>query len=134
MDDFWADDELSGPPLADERVRAAESSLGYRLPAAYVDLLRVQNGGTPRRQFCRAPGGPPPRYVRVARIGCIGGPWGIDATSADRIREWDYPAVGVVVADTPAAGHDVIMLDYGGCGADGEPRVIYHNTGTDGGA
>jgi hypothetical protein len=40
----------------------------------------------------------------------------------------------VVVIDSPAARHEVIMLDYGGCGADGEPRVIYHNTGTDVGA
>lgn len=33
------------PDLSDEAIEAAESKLGVSLPSAYIDLLRVQNGG-----------------------------------------------------------------------------------------
>ena len=33
------------PELTDEALAAAEKKLGYRLPAEYIDLLRIQNGG-----------------------------------------------------------------------------------------
>jgi hypothetical protein len=33
------------PPLTDVAVREAEEVLGVRLPAALLDLLRIQNGG-----------------------------------------------------------------------------------------
>ncbi|NOR99681.1 SMI1/KNR4 family protein [Mycobacteroides abscessus] len=38
-------------PLTDELLAAAEQELGVRLPAAYVSLLRVQNGGYLRVGF-----------------------------------------------------------------------------------
>jgi hypothetical protein len=33
------------PPLTDEMVRTAEAAIGHHLPAAYVQLLKQQNGG-----------------------------------------------------------------------------------------
>lgn len=33
------------PPLTDEMVRTAEAAIGHRLPVAYVQLLKQQNGG-----------------------------------------------------------------------------------------
>jgi hypothetical protein len=45
FDDFFDDNEEGEcPPLKPAIVHAAEKSLGYRLPAAYVDLLKVRNG------------------------------------------------------------------------------------------
>jgi SMI1-KNR4 cell-wall len=41
------------------------------------------------------------------------------------IEEWGYPPIGVGIADTPAGGHELIMLDYRACGKRGEPRVVY---------
>lgn len=37
------------------------------------------------------------------------------------IEEWGYPPIGVGMADTPAGGHELIMLDYRACGKRGEP-------------
>ncbi|WP_425558975.1 SMI1/KNR4 family protein [Kutzneria kofuensis] len=43
---FWGDGTYDvQPPLTDEDVREAEALLGVTLPAALLDLLRIQNGG-----------------------------------------------------------------------------------------
>lgn len=41
------------------------------------------------------------------------------------IEEWGYPSIGIGIADTPTAGHELIMLDYRACGKQGEPQVVY---------
>ena len=46
--EFWAENHYDHPPLTDEMVAAAERELGVRLPAEYLTLLRVQNGGQTR--------------------------------------------------------------------------------------
>ena len=42
-----------------------------------------------------------------------------------RIEDWNYPDIGVYIADTPTAGHDMIALDYRFCGPEGEPAVVH---------
>lgn len=134
--DFWADapddwvgevppwHHYVGPELTDELVRAAEESLGYKLPAAYLDLLRVQNGGLPRRRCFPVGRG----HVEITGLYGVGGWYGID--NPDRgsryaVWEWGYPDVGVVIAPTPSGGHDAVLLDYSESGPAGEPRVIH---------
>ena len=132
---FWADapddwvgdlppwHEYAGPPLTDELVRAAEDALGYKLPAAYLDLLRVQNGGLPRRRCVPVGQG----RLEITGLYGVGGWYGID--NPDRgsrymIREWGYPSAGVVIAPTPSGGHEAIMLDYSECGPAGVPQAV----------
>ena len=66
--------------------------LGYKLPQAYVELMKMHNGG-------------------------LGNQFIID--------EWKYPAIGVVICDTPSAGHDMVFLDYRECGPTGEPCAVH---------
>ncbi len=42
---FWSSNYYNNPPLSDEMIRMAESELSVKLPGAYLDLLRIQNGG-----------------------------------------------------------------------------------------
>jgi len=43
--EFWGSNYYDHPPLTDEIVQEAERQLGVRLPAEYLSLLRIQNGG-----------------------------------------------------------------------------------------
>lgn len=101
-----------------------------RLPRTYLDILSVRNGGTPRRRCLPTPFPTSwaPDHIKISGILGIGGDWGIDNPdrgSAYMIAEWGYPEIGIVICDTPAAGHDAVMLDYTDCGPTGEPAVAY---------
>src|ERR1700722_4519433 len=136
--DFWESldvDSITGPPLTAEMIHAAEATLGYKLPESYLRLLRIKNGGTPKRRCC--PTGRPDwadDHVEITTLLGIGGKRAIDSPSSGSqfmIREWGYPDVGVYIAHSPSAGHDGIMLDYRACGLEGEPCVIHVDTEAD---
>src|SRR5262245_7657549 len=119
----------TGPTLTDARIAEVETTLGYTLPQSYLRLLRVKNGGAPKRQ-CHPTAGKhwSDNHVRVTQIFGIGGRWGIDSKelgSRHLIEEAGYPEIGVIIGWTPTGGHDAIMLDYSDCGPQGEPRVIH---------
>lgn len=129
---FFADDDYySGPVLTPELIVLAEARLGYRLPAAYLQLLGERNGGVPLRRCFKTNVATSwaPSHVEVSAIRGISGRWGVDSLgglgSQEMIAEWGYPPVGIVICDTPSAGHDTIMLDYSRCGPGGEPSVVY---------
>lgn len=128
-DFFDASTHYTGPRLTEAMIAAAEQTLGYKLPAAYLQLLRVKNGGCPKRQCCPTSGTHwSDNHVRVVTIFGIGGQWGIDSEqfgTRHMIEQAGLPEIGIVVGWTPAAGHDAIMLDYSVCGPRGEPRVVH---------
>jgi hypothetical protein len=134
MDAFWAESRyFTGPLLTEGMIRAAERGLGYRLPEAYLRLLKSQNGGEPRRDCFPTSSATSWAKDHIAVVGIrgIGGEWGIDSPtlgSAAMIKQWGYPNIGVVVGECPSAGHDVVMLDYSVSGNQGEPRVVHVET------
>lgn len=126
---FSAENTALGPAIGDFMIRRAEASLGVRLPRAYVALLRQQNGGTPIRRcfpMTRSTSWAPDHFEVSTLLG-LGFEEGIDGEYGSEylIGEWGYPPIGVVIFDTPSAGHDTVMLDYRTCGSDGEPPIAY---------
>jgi hypothetical protein len=128
---FTDSDDFTGPEATAERVALAEQRLGVRLPAAYVRLLRVRNGGELVRH-CHPVSFPTSwadGHIDIGAILGIGGERGIDSDrhgepeSVYMIREWGYPPVGIVICATPSGGHDTVMLDY--TADPEEPAVVY---------
>lgn len=124
-------DGYVGAPLTDEMVAAVERDLGYKLPAAYIELMKVQNGGVPRKTAhrTREVTSWADDHIAICGIYSVG-----DATSYSLcgdlgskhwIEEWEYPPIGVYFADCPSAGHDMVCLDYRACGPEGEPQVVH---------
>lgn len=136
LDGFWEDSEYAektyggGYPSA-EVVASVEAELGFRLPASYVALMRLRNGGTPRHTCCPAPNSTSWAEDHVALSAIMGIGRETECSPAGRsgsrflIEEWGYPEIGVYFADCPSAGHDMIAFDYRDCGPEGEPRVVH---------
>lgn len=117
---------------SDGLIASVEAELGgYKLPASYVELARLHNGGVLHR--CVYPMDLPTNWAddhivitglyalgRTAQWSLVG-PLG----STHMESEWGYPPIGVGIGDTPSAGHEQIMLDYRSCGKNGEPQVVH---------
>lgn len=136
VEQFWEPSEYAlkeyvGAPLTDKTITATERKLGYKLPAAYVELMRFQNGGIPRRTSHRtkertswAEG-----HIAITGIYSIGSQkrYSLCGEIGSRfwIEKWGYPDIGIYFADCPSAGHDMLCLDYRACGPSGEPQVVH---------
>lgn len=156
VSDFWresdyARDNYIGEPLTDALLASIEAELGYKLPPAYVELMKVQNGGLlARTSFCTSRqlievegifginrsrhhslgGISQQRKAFTGRNPKTGEPLHVEAKtyrtgSRFWIEEWGYPPIGVYFADCPSGGHDMICLDYRACGPHGEPQVAH---------
>lgn len=53
---FWeTDDYINNIPVTDEMINETEEALGRKLPAAYIELMRHKNGGTPKKNCFESP-------------------------------------------------------------------------------
>lgn len=127
---FWNDVDFAfesyiGKPVTDKDIKAAEADLGYKLPAAYIELLKNHNGGVVKKN-CFINDDDDCVYItgiygidrdkKYSLLGKMGNEFWISKVK--------YPPIGVVVADTISGGHDMIFLDYRECGPTGEPKVV----------
>lgn len=135
MATFWGDGDYGvQPPLTDEMVREAERVLGVRLPAALLDLLRVQNGGIVAADHDAFPTSQPTSWsedhVPFDGLMGIGRRDGMTSllNTPYLIDEWGMPAPLVLLSGD---GHCWIGLDYRVCGQDGEPSVTWFETDLD---
>lgn len=123
-EDFWYtrgnSAEDIGKPVTDEDIANAEKELGYKLPESYKSVIKQQNGGRVNRCVF-------PYNGSCIEIDTL---FGIDHDKPSLfetgfyVSEWGYPDIGLTVASTPSAGHDMVFLDYSECGKDGEPSVV----------
>lgn len=135
LSDFWEDSDYARKtyvdvPITDELVASVETELGLKLPEAYIELMRSQNGGIPKRDCFRTqvPTSWAEDHVALNAILGIGrnktyslcGECG----AAFWRGEWGYPDFALAICDCPSAGHDMIMLDYRR-GPTEEPPVIH---------
>ena len=136
LTNFWDDSmyalkEYVSDPPSDELIASVEEELGYKLPAAYIWLMKQHNGGIPVNTCypCDEPTCWAEDHVAITGIFGIGREKSCslcgELGSQFMIDEWEYPAIGVTICDCPSAGHDMIFLDYRVCGPQGEPAVVH---------
>ena len=136
LTNFWDDNwyalkEFVSDPPSDELIASVEEELGYKLPAAYIWLMKQHNGGIPVNTCypCDEPTCWAEDHVAITGIFGIGREKSCslcgELGSQFMIDEWEYPAIGVAICDCPSAGHDMIFLDYRACGPQGEPAVVH---------
>ncbi len=127
----WAKKDYIDAPLTPTRLARVEKALGYKLPKAYVALMKHQNGGIPRNGNHRTKKRTSwaKDHVAVSGIFSIGNrkPSSLCGGCGSQfwVDEWGYPPIGVYFADCPSAGHDMLCLDYRKCGPKGEPQVVH---------
>lgn len=132
---FWNDSEhalenyVLGPPT-DELIASVEEELVFKLPAFYIKMMKLHNGGIPEKTIYPvedASGGEQERITISAFLG-IGRKKSHslcgDKGSRFVIENGGYPEIGVVICECPSEGQ-VVMLDYRNSGNDGEPEVIH---------
>jgi hypothetical protein len=109
--------------------REVEQKLGFKLPAAYIELIRSQNGGSPKLKEYRVEDSPSLKLVEIEELlGCdkevnssLSGAGGCEHS----MGVWFYPRIGLYFGNCPSGGHDMICLDYRLCGVAGEPVVSH---------
>jgi hypothetical protein len=120
------------PRLTADEVRRAERQLGIRLPAAYVRLLKYQNGGRLRYGGIFPEQRSPRTHTtrKVYEFESIAGlhsrlERALNAITTVARKEWDLPE-GLFPFD--GDGHWWLCLDYRKCGPQGEPCITHYDT------
>lgn len=121
-------------------IREVEAELGVKLPASYVELMKLHNGGMVNRCWfpARTPAKSYADYVQITSILSLGkdAPYSLCGRFGSRFLVESYshnPEIGVVVANTVKPGRALVFLDYRENGPEGEPCVTYADaeTGTE---
>jgi hypothetical protein len=116
------------PPLTDAMVARAEEQLGVELPAAYLSLLRIQNGGYTSDAF-RAHPAPEPTSWAADHV-VFDSMFGIGDSDQGVLRtpyllnEWGMPEGLVLLTGD---GHWWIALDYRQSGSASPPSLVWYD-------
>jgi hypothetical protein len=136
LTDFWIESDYANREYVDrppnqQTIDTVQERLGYRLPAAYIELSLHQNGGMPRKTCIRSssPTTWAEDHVAITGIYSIGSrkTYSLcgEVGNTVLLEKAGYPPIGVYFADCPSGGHDMICLDYRKCGPNGEPSVVH---------
>ncbi|MCC8154337.1 MAG: SMI1/KNR4 family protein [Tannerellaceae bacterium] len=129
---FWdeEDTDYSSESPSDELILRVEEELGYALPASYIELMKLRNGGAPLRSVYRYPTGTG-EFTYVELLGILGIGYDSHYSLLGELgnpyqQKQGFPAWGVYIADT-LVFDSIVMLDYRACGKQGEPAVVLVN-------
>ncbi len=112
--------EYTFPPFSDEVLVETEKVIGYKIPASYLNLLRVQNGGVIscekfENSWLSVIYGIAPTIDAFNGLGEMYDNWR---------NEWEYPDIGIPFGETESAGHDMYYMDFRVVDENGEPRIV----------
>ena len=128
MRNIWEEDEEAFySPVTQEMINHAQEFLGVKLPAEYIELIKIKNGGEtkyrryPTTHWNRYAEGWIPFYEIVGIYNDPDDNHSIYITSC-MIKEWNLPQ-NIVLLDGEV--HYWVALDYRECGSTGNPSVVW---------
>lgn len=105
--------------LTDEMIARGEQTLGYKMPASYIELLKVQNGGMISDEFDES------WLTTIYGIGPTADTYNsLEERFENWKDEWEYPDIGIPFGETQSAGHDMYYMDFRSADENGEPRIV----------
>lgn len=107
---FWKQEAEQTEGLSEQSLNKVENQLGVKLPEAYIELLKIQNGGYIEHNafLTDFPTSWADDHINVEELRGIGSDSCI-LDSTYLIEEWDLPKGIVIIAGD---GHAWIALDY----------------------
>ena len=103
--------------LTDEMIARAEQTLGYKMPASYIELLKVQCMISD--EFDES------WLTTIYGIGPTADTYSsLEERFENWKEEWEYPDIGIPFGETQSAGHDMYFMDFGTVDENGEPRIV----------
>jgi hypothetical protein len=126
--DFWYEDSCHGN-VEDRQIQFIESSIGVTLPKKYIDLVKVCDGGCPRREDFKYFN----EYRKSYSISGIGGFLFLNNSKySDFLEEFKsppefFPQGLIAFADT--GGGDLICFDYRQGKDNLDPPIVYWSHG-----
>ncbi|WP_099223449.1 DUF4303 domain-containing protein [Listeria costaricensis] len=135
---FWKNTEesrkdfMSKPP-SNELIQCIEATVGWTLPKAYIEIMRIQNGGLLKKRFfqCKDRTGHIQKTVQCEGLLSIGNdrPFSIMEFYESEKNEWvrSIFTQGVVIGITfTSIGMDYFSLNYVNKGKNNKPQVVFH--------
>ena len=140
--DFWHDIRESerrymSSPADLREIRDVQEKLGFRLPDAYVELMKMHNGGLLNR--CWYPVKEDAKtysdYIQVTGILGIGSevPYSLCGRFGSEFLLEGHETLkgaGIALMNSISPTRAMLMLDYRKCGVNGEPEILYVNLET----
>lgn len=140
--EFWHDIRESerrymSAPADQKIIHTVQEKLGFRLPDAYVELMKMHNGGLLNR--CWYPVKENAKtysdYIQVTGILGIGDevPYSLCGRFGSEFLLEGHESLktaGIALMNSISPSRAMLMLDYRKCGPDGEPEVLYVNLET----
>ncbi|OPH33799.1 SMI1/KNR4 family protein [Moraxella equi] len=134
--DFWnksSDKGLkfkSNKKLSNAKIAEIESHFNCKLPRLYIDLMKIQDGGTPFADFCRPKEKslwfPEDFWLQafVALGECCYYSSLIDFNNFV-VQEWSYPSKYVYFVNMDNYGNALLAFDYKGDKSRANPRIVH---------
>ena len=113
---FCAEEADIFPPFTEKDLAETEKAMGWKLPASYLALLNIKNGGRIDEAYEES-------WLSVI-YGISSNGKGLADWYDNWINEWQYPNIGIPFGETQSAGHDLYFMDYRAVDENGEPRIV----------
>ena len=112
--------------VTDDDIKKIEEKFGYKLPQEYIDLIKIRNGGVPKKRYF-----PTEETTSWGKdYICLDAIYGIGDEDTEEfvIKEWNYPNAGIkgiAISPNISERNAVVIMNYSNYIGRDEPEIAY---------